>query len=106
MTQQVILTGGSDDLAEIHGDITTEFPADIRKRGRFIFDTGTQIELASNVDGAWRLFNVTPRDVVNTDEIDWELGRFRRNDEVVTVTGDFTEIIWVPEFHVAKVPQK
>lgn len=105
MTKQVILTGGSDDLAEIHGDINTEFPANINKRGRFIFNTGTQIELGSNTRGDWRLWNVTPREVMNTDEIEWELGRFNPRDEVVTVTGDFTEIIWVPEVHHARIPE-
>lgn len=103
----VILYGASDDLAEIEGDIRAEFAADIYKFGRFMFDTGTQIELGSNSNGDWILRNVTPEDVVNTDEISFgkRPDRPQDGDMSCTVTGDFKEIVWVPDYRTARVPE-
>lgn len=105
MTHRVILTGGSDDLAEIHGDIEAEFPADIYKRGRFIFDTGSQVELFSNPVGGWRMRVVTPDNVVNTDEFSFELGTYNPRDETLEVVGDFTEIVWVSDWQSVRIPE-
>ncbi len=96
----VTLSGHSDDLAEIEGDFYDEFDADFYSKGRFIFDTGTQIEMYMDSDGNWRHNNVTPGRVLNDDEITIE--RPRGADGTCTVTGDFDEIAWVKDYKLAR----
>jgi hypothetical protein len=96
----VELSGHSDDLAEIEGDFLDEFDADIYAKGRFIFDTGTQIELSSNAAGSWVLKNVTPPNVLNDDEI--EITKKQNGDGLCTVTGDFNEIAWAKDYKTAR----
>lgn len=91
----VTLYGASDDLAEIEGDFRDEFDADIYKRGRWIFNTGTQIDMYSNSQGDWVLENVTPEDVVNDDEISFSKREGHPSDMACTVTGDFTQVLWL-----------
>lgn len=91
---QVTIYGASDDLAEIEGDFYDEFDADNRAVGRWVFSTGTQISMTMNDAGDWVLKNVTPEDVVNTDEIEYGSRPGYARDMACTVTGDFTEVLW------------
>lgn len=54
----ITVTGASDDLIEIAGDILEEFPYDDSDDGDFLaFSDGTvlKIRLASEGDGIWRI---------------------------------------------------
>ena len=105
---EVLLYGANDDLAEIERDIRAEFQADCYKRGRFIFDTGTQIELYMNHNGSWQLNNVTPDDVVNDDVVYFGDRPNRPSgsyDMACKVMGDFKEIVWVMDYQIARISE-
>ena len=88
----VMVYGASDDLAEIEGDFYDEFPADIDSTGVWVFDTGTQIEMDSDDDGNWRLRVAAQAE---SDTVEFGHRVLYPGDMTATVTGQFTEVLWM-----------
>ena len=55
-----MVTGASDDLIEIEGEIREEFSAWDCRNGILTFSDGTLLDVAYDVNGLWR-FNITYR---------------------------------------------
>lgn len=95
----VTVYGASDDLAEIEGDFYDEFTADMYGHGRWLFSTGTQIEMFSNASGDWVLRAL---EVADGDEVSYGRRPSHPSDMTCTVTGDFTEVVWVLDYRAAR----
>jgi hypothetical protein len=95
MPLTVTVYGASDDLAEIEGDFYDEFDADCNKVGVWVFSNGTKISMTMNRSGDWVLKDITPDDVVNTNEITFHKRPGYPRDGACTVKGDFTDVQWM-----------
>lgn len=52
---QTMITGASDDLIELEGQITMEFPHDVEDPAILTFSDGTMLEVNYDDDGIWRV---------------------------------------------------
>jgi hypothetical protein len=91
---KVTIYGASDDLIEVTGDISEEFPLNNSREGDLLaFSDGTLLRIAYT-DGVWR---ITPlvRGTATLTVYQWVDGDEGHSDQGTLVEGDQGDLTWV-----------